>query len=301
MALALTQRQKDAKTAKILAGLGIKMPMQMILAARKTKTPLPVAGALLMMETGGGRNVYGHDPVANRAPKGGAVTRENYRDVYLPDRKAGKGMQGVGPTQLTWYGFQDQADKMGGAWNPQINMEVGFALVKSKIARYGIAPGFAAYNGSGPAAKAYGARAAAQHARFAVALKAKPPAPPRIAAPGWRRYVYGDTDCNADLLNRLALVARDRGKGFKVFVRYGKRTYAEQAVLYQAYLKNGHPLTAKPGTSRHETGRAADCQLVFPNGHQVNIGADATARALLAKYRLILPVPGESWHVERKV
>jgi len=25
------------------------------------------------------------------------------------------GMQGVGPTQLTWYAFQDQADALGGA------------------------------------------------------------------------------------------------------------------------------------------------------------------------------------------
>ena len=65
-------------------------------------------------------------------------------------------MQGVGPTQLTWYAFQDQADALGGAWKPYPNMVVGFRHLKTLINQMGKEHGAAAYNGTGPAADAYG-------------------------------------------------------------------------------------------------------------------------------------------------
>lgn len=42
-------------------------------------------------------------------------------------------MQGVGPMQLTWYEFQDDADERGGCWRPTKNMRVGFELVKDYL------------------------------------------------------------------------------------------------------------------------------------------------------------------------
>jgi hypothetical protein len=123
-------------------------------ACATTKLPLSYALALCEKE-GGFRMVYGHDPVRNPAPKGGHVTRSNYAQ-YKRDRKAGMGMQGVGHTQLTWYAFQDQADALGGCWKPYPNLVVGFANLRRLINAHGKEKGAAAYNGTGPAAEAYG-------------------------------------------------------------------------------------------------------------------------------------------------
>jgi hypothetical protein len=123
-------------------------------AVATTKLPLSYALALLEKESGG-QNVYGHDGVRNPAPKGGRVTQANYAK-YKRDRKAGLGMQGVGPTQLTWYEFQDHADRIGGCWRPYPNMVVGFALLGSHIKRLGKEKGAAAFNGTGPDAERYG-------------------------------------------------------------------------------------------------------------------------------------------------
>jgi hypothetical protein len=123
-------------------------------AVATTKIPLSYALALVEKESGG-RNIFGHDPVRNPAQKGGRVTAKNYA-AYKRARKAGMGMQGVGHTQLTWYEFQDQADRLGGAWKPYPNMVVGFRHLKTLVNAHGKEHGAAAYNGTGPAADAYG-------------------------------------------------------------------------------------------------------------------------------------------------
>ena len=65
--------------------------------------------AVIEQETGM-RNVYGHDPVRWPQVRGGDVTRLNYLR-YKTLRKRGFGMQGVGPGQLTWWEYQDEADR----------------------------------------------------------------------------------------------------------------------------------------------------------------------------------------------
>ena len=113
------------------------------------------------------------------------------------------------------------------------------------------------------------------------------------------RRVFGDTKgLKLSLRRKLGRVARARGKGYRVYVRSGFRTYQEQEALYRNYLRNGSPLAAKPGTSRHESGRAADVNLVTPKGAYLNIGGDAMTRRLLKEQGLVRPVEGESWHVE---
>lgn len=292
----------DALRVAKLKRLGILMPLRMLLAARDAKLPLAAAAACLIKETGGGRNVFGSDPTIFAGA--GEVTEAKYR-AYLAQRgpKGRGGMQGVGPTQLTWYSFQDEADRLGGCWRPDVNMRVGFTLLADHIRRLGLEQGFAAYNGSGEAAERYGRDALEHYRRFDAALREKPPAPavgkPLLPAHSWKQFVYGDIDVERPLLVALAEVAREIGPAFKVFVRSGKRSRAEQQVLYAKYLRYGQPPTARPGTSRHETGRAADCQLVFPNGAQQNIGTGPGARAALKRHGLCLPVPGETWHVER--
>lgn len=79
--------------------------------------------------------------------------------------------------------------------------------------------------------------------------------------------------------------------GGRVLIVSGRRSYAEQQVLYNAYLAGG-TLAAKPGTSNHEKGAAADLRIVdgsvsWPDVHGVG-----------ATYGLHWPIPSEDWHVE---
>jgi hypothetical protein len=124
---------------------------------RVTGLGLPMICALVFHESGM-RNVYGHDPVRNpiKSPPGGLlfVTRLNYA-AYKRFRKAGLGMQGVGPFQLTWFEYQDQADALGGCHKPKYNGLVACQHMQALIKAHGEVRGVALYNGTGPAADAY--------------------------------------------------------------------------------------------------------------------------------------------------
>ena len=132
-----------------------------ILRARTiAKLGLPVACAMLMLETGGGFNVFGHD--VDRLGTGpgwgwGAVTSAKYAAFRKLRVESGRS-NGVGPCQLTSPGLQDEADEAGGCWVPAHNLAVGFRFLHDLIVEHGLLDGCAAYNGSGPAAQAYGRR-----------------------------------------------------------------------------------------------------------------------------------------------
>ena len=117
----------------------------------------------------GGENVWGHDPWNQAAyPKGPAhpagppvdpVTQDNYT-AYKLLRNEGRQPQGCGPCQLTSEGLQVAAERAGGCWLPIFNCQVGFEYLKELFVEHGsAAAGFSSYNGSGPAAEEYGARA----------------------------------------------------------------------------------------------------------------------------------------------
>lgn len=120
--------------------------------ARFTGLPLSYGIALIEKESGG-RNVFGNDPVRNPI-KRGKVTRARYM-AYKAFRKAGLGMQGVGPGQLTWYELQDEADRLGGCWKPRLNIRVAFTRLHALTKAHGKRDGARRYNGSGAAAEAY--------------------------------------------------------------------------------------------------------------------------------------------------
>lgn len=143
---------------------GIERPKIALVQQRRAGlNDYALACAMLEQESGGGANVFGHDPV--RSIVGGPVTEARYA-YYKKRRKAGLGMQGVGPMQLTWYAYQDRADELGGCWRPYVNMFVGFALLVDLIATYGLRGGVQRYNGSGPAAIAYAVSVLARRARW---------------------------------------------------------------------------------------------------------------------------------------
>lgn len=105
--------------------------------------------------------------------------------------------------------------------------------------------------------------------------------------------VTGKTNgVDPELLRRLDAVGRELGA--KLDIISGHRTYDEQARLYAAYRAGTGNLAAKPGTSNHEHGGAAD---VYVDG--VALADVKGAREVAARHGLHFPVGGESWHVER--
>lgn len=71
------------------------------------------------------------------------------------------------------------------------------------------------------------------------------------------------------------------------------RTRAQQQKLYDAYIADPahHAPAAKPGSSNHEKGLAADLAFTTP-------AARTWAHANAARFGLTFPLPNEPWHVE---
>lgn len=167
--------------AEVLAANGLLRAPEIVELAAKVGIELAVAATMVQKESGG-RNVWGSDAVntAGIYVKGSEVTREAYLR-YKAVRKT-IGAQGVGPAQLTWSGYQDQADAIGGCWDWRCNLTVGLQALRDNINRSDLRSGFRAYNGSGPAAEAYADDAMAKLATWRQRLTAAPapaPAPPR--------------------------------------------------------------------------------------------------------------------------
>jgi hypothetical protein len=136
-----------------------------------------LAACLAVVENeSSGENVWGHDPWNEGAyPKGEAhppgpaldpVTQESYTRYKLL-RDQGLQPQGCGPCQLTSTDLQVAAERAGGCWIPVHNCYIGFGYLRRLfVAHQAAAGGFAAYNGSGPAAAVYAGRAMAWTARW---------------------------------------------------------------------------------------------------------------------------------------
>ena len=79
--------------------------------------------------------------------------------------------------------------------------------------------------------------------------------------------------------------------GGRVLIVSGRRSYAEQQQLWEAYLAGG-ALAARPGTSPHERGAAADLRIVDSTvtWREVHLAAST--------YGLTFPIPGEDWHTQ---
>jgi hypothetical protein len=108
-----------------------------------------------------------------------------------------------------------------------------------------------------------------------------------------KKWLRGDLDFDRTLMVKLAKAARDSNTVLRV--NFGKRTFAEQTVLWNRYLNGTGNLAARPGTSRHETGKAAD---VVTNRTHTSVGNVKKIREALKKHGLCLPVSGEPWHTE---
>jgi hypothetical protein len=141
-------------------------------------------------------------------------------------------------------------------------------------------------------------RSAASAKRFAVAGRDRV-SKHNPMRPLWKKHLRGDVLIEAGapaehkinwyrLRKKLALAARDAGQVWRV--NQGYRTYAEQKAFYDAYLAGG-TLAAKPGSSNHERGLAADVS--------DGLGRPVASHHLhlLGKHELHATVTGEPWHV----
>jgi hypothetical protein len=142
------QKLRDARYATIARRNGMQNSLRALWEARATGEISPsLAMAMLEQESGTGANVFGHDKVVfPESWKGTTVTEEKYKE-YKRNRNGRWGMQGVGPMQLTWWEFQDEADRLGGAWKPKYNIKVGMNVLAELIKKYGVRKGLAVYNG----------------------------------------------------------------------------------------------------------------------------------------------------------
>lgn len=143
----------DQRYASIAARNGLTNSLRALWEARAAGISPALALAILEQESGG-KNVFGHDPTIFIGA--GEVTKAKYL-AYREQRRASgnRKMQGVGPMQLTWWEYQDQADNLGGAWVPKYNMRAGYRRLADLIKAHGTWTGVERYNGSGPAAQAY--------------------------------------------------------------------------------------------------------------------------------------------------
>ncbi len=182
----LTPQQLEK--ARRLKELGIVNPQWTVEAAHNAGLELAIACAFLEQESGGGHNVFGHDRDGHGhyifPAKDGpvAVTEQVYKEYKRRRGPAGKGgMQGVGPMQLTWFSIQDDADKLGGCWDPRCTMETGFKRAADLIRRNGMNLGIKAYNGTGPQADRYLEQMLPRIEKWRTQLKIAPK--PQAAAP----------------------------------------------------------------------------------------------------------------------
>jgi LAS superfamily LD-carboxypeptidase LdcB len=134
--------------------------------------------------------------------------------------------------------------------------------------------------------------AAASGSSFAGKLQ-QAMAPAGAAAPaqapaGSFPHLDGDLDANPELLRRLDALAAQKGMHFHI--TSGLRTRAEQQQLWDNRGSNPYPV-AQPGTSRHESGNAADVTI---NGQAIqSVFSAAELRAAG-----IAPLSGDAVHVE---
>jgi hypothetical protein len=101
-------------------------------------------------------------------------------------------------------------------------------------------------------------------------------------------HLSGDLDASPALLRRLEGLAAQRGE--KWHVTSGHRTYQEQARLWANRHANPYPV-ARPGTSRHEGGNAADVTI---GGRPIQHVVPAAA----LRRHGITPLAGDAVHVE---
>jgi hypothetical protein len=167
----LRAKRERRRKAEIGKKHGLVHTYAAIDAAKNAGLNTALAFALLEQESGG-RNIFGHDPTIFKGA--GVVTEAKYKEYKrLRIQSKNKLMQGVGPLQLTWWEFQDAADRAGGCWKVKVNLQVGYSHLAALIKELGWKNGIKRYNGSGPQADIYFNNLQFKYEQWKVRLAAK--------------------------------------------------------------------------------------------------------------------------------
>ncbi len=144
---------RDVTLAHKLRAKGVKNALRIVIECRhRHGKVIPVSlGLALQEQESGGRNIFGADIGAPFAHQ--PVTERRVRELVKHVRAGGLS-NGVGPMQLTFIGFIDEANRDGGAWLPAVNIATGLGIVAGHIKRHGVPGGLATYNAGNPQAAA---------------------------------------------------------------------------------------------------------------------------------------------------
>jgi hypothetical protein len=142
--------ERDIALARKLRDRHVKNALRIVLeCSHRHDGLLPVSlGLALQEQESGGRNIFGADTSAPFAHL--PVTQARVMALVKHVRNGGKS-NGVGPLQLTFIGFIDEANRDGGAWTPAVNIATGLGIVAGHIKQHGVRGGLATYNAGHPA------------------------------------------------------------------------------------------------------------------------------------------------------
>jgi hypothetical protein len=143
---------RDQELARKAKAHGANYSLRIIREARRAGIPISLGFALVEQESNFS-NVFGHDPTIFAGA--GKVTKRKYLEYKRQRGTPGRRMQGVGPCQLTWWTYQDRADRLGGCWVARHNIRVAFEDLAELVKAHGKREGIKRYNGSGKRADAY--------------------------------------------------------------------------------------------------------------------------------------------------
>jgi hypothetical protein len=144
---------RDVALAGKLRDCGVNNALRIVLECRhRHNGVIPVSlGLALQEQESGGRNIFGADARAPFAHQ--PVTQARVMELVRHVRGGGTS-NGVGPLQLTFIGFIDEANRDGGAWKPAVNIATGLGIVAGHIKRHGVRGGLASYNAGQPGSPA---------------------------------------------------------------------------------------------------------------------------------------------------
>jgi zinc D-Ala-D-Ala carboxypeptidase len=215
----LTARER--KIAEFYKREGFQRPYLMVAAVKnalvgKVESPYATGAALVSMETGNGKMIFGCDWGPGVAFCHEPVTRAKV-DSILRTGKA----NGVGAVQLTFIPFVQEADRAGGAHRYYPNVLTGFRILARNEAVSGsLRTAFRQYNGSGAAAERYATTAMSKRAEYVKKLER---ALEQAQSPAERRVRTVQADLLAMGFKQVGRVDGNAGPATRGAVREFKR------------------------------------------------------------------------------
>jgi hypothetical protein len=141
---------RDNALARKLRDNGVKNALRVVIECRHRHDgviPVSLGVAIQEQESSSGLNIFGAD-------QGGLFAHQpvtKARVLQLVEHvRAGGVSNGVGPMQLTFIGFIDEANRDGGAWLPAVNIATGLGIIAGHVKQHGVRDGLATYNGGHP-------------------------------------------------------------------------------------------------------------------------------------------------------